>query len=119
MWESEGSPALCRISLFMDRALSDHPPARVYVDISWDETAKYITATPETVDATASLIKRYPDRFLFGSDVVAPTSIEAPSKVYVRAWKRANNEVSGQDRICLTSICSTRSSSCLRTADHS
>jgi predicted TIM-barrel fold metal-dependent hydrolase len=44
-----------------------------YVDISWTELAKYIVATPETTAAAADLINRYPDRFLFGTDEVAPT----------------------------------------------
>jgi len=66
----------------LDRALSDPALAHVYIDISWDETAKYITASPEAVAATAALINKYPDRFLFGSDVVAPTSLDAPMAVY-------------------------------------
>lgn len=64
----------------LDRALAGIK--NLNIDISWDETAKYITANPETVAATASLIEKYPDRFLFGSDVVAPASIDAPLAVY-------------------------------------
>ena len=66
----------------IERALASDSLPNLYIDISWDETAKYITASPETVQATAALINRHPDRFLFGSDVVAPTSIDAPMKVY-------------------------------------
>src|SRR5262245_66527196 len=58
----------------IDRALASPTLRHVYIDISWDETAKYLTATPEAVAATAALINRYPDRFLFGTDVVAPSS---------------------------------------------
>jgi len=54
----------------------------LHIDISWDETAKYVTASPETVGATAALIEKYPDRFVFGSDVVAPKSIDSPMAVY-------------------------------------
>jgi amidohydrolase family protein len=54
------------------RALSDPALKGLYLDISWDEVAKYIVATPETTAATADLINRYPDRFLFGTDEVAP-----------------------------------------------
>jgi predicted TIM-barrel fold metal-dependent hydrolase len=54
----------------------------VYMDISWDEVAKYVTATPETVQRAAALVERFPDRFLFGSDVVAPTSVDAVVEVY-------------------------------------
>jgi len=70
--------------------LADPAFKNVYIDISWDETAKYITRTPETVAATAAVINKYPDRFLFGSDVVAPTSIDAPMEVfnlYAPLWK--------------------------------
>ena len=66
----------------LEHALANPELRHVYIDISWDETAKYITSTPETVQAAADLINRYPDRFLFGSDVVAPASIESPLKVY-------------------------------------
>ena len=66
----------------VDRALS-HPGARnLYIDLSWDETAKYIVATPETIQATAALINRHPDRFLFGTDEVAPTNQKDYLKVY-------------------------------------
>jgi hypothetical protein len=58
----------------VDRALSDPALKHVYIDISWTETAKYIVATPETVAATADLINRHPDRFLFGTDEVAPSN---------------------------------------------
>ena len=66
----------------LERALANPAMRHVYIDISWDETAKYITSSPETVKAAADLINRYPDRFLFGSDVVAPASLESPLKVY-------------------------------------
>jgi hypothetical protein len=56
----------------IDRALSDPALSHVCVDISWIETAKYIVATPETIAATADVINRHPDRFLFGTDEVAP-----------------------------------------------
>ena len=41
-------------------------------DISRDEVAKYIVADDATLDAWVRLLKRYPDRFPFGSDAVAP-----------------------------------------------
>jgi amidohydrolase family protein len=68
--------------VLIDRALSDPALAHVNVDISWDETAKYIVSSPETVAATADLINRHPDRFLFGSDEVAPTDQAKYLKVY-------------------------------------
>ena len=54
----------------------------MYFDISWDETAKYIVASPESIKVMADMINTYPDRFLFGTDEVAPTSQEKYLKVY-------------------------------------
>jgi hypothetical protein len=54
----------------------------VYMDISWDEVAKYITATPESLERSAAIINRYPDRFLFGTDEVAPRNQKGYLKVY-------------------------------------
>jgi hypothetical protein len=81
----------------LERALANPELGHLYFDISWDETAKYITASPETVQAVAALINKYPDRFLFGSDVVAPTSIESPLAVfraYEPLWKALTPEAS-------------------------
>src|SRR5262245_29555381 len=50
----------------LERLLSNPALPNVYIDLSWDETAKYIVASPETIAATADLINRHPDRFLFG-----------------------------------------------------
>ena len=40
------------------------------------------TASPEAARRTADVLNRYPDRFLFGTDVVAPTSVDAMVEVY-------------------------------------
>ncbi len=66
----------------LEKALSNPELPNVYIDISWDETAKYILSSPETLAATAALINKYPDRFLFGSDCVAPKNLDAPLGVY-------------------------------------
>ncbi|HEX6851411.1 MAG TPA: amidohydrolase family protein [Candidatus Polarisedimenticolaceae bacterium] len=66
----------------IERALADPALAHVFLDISWDETAKYVLATPEGLARTAALINRFPDRFLFGTDEVAPQSQEKYLKVY-------------------------------------
>jgi len=66
----------------IDHALSDPSLKHVNIDISWDEVAKYIVSSPETIKATAHLINKYPDRFLFGTDEVAPSSQEKYLKVY-------------------------------------
>jgi predicted TIM-barrel fold metal-dependent hydrolase len=66
----------------IERALSNPDLPHLYVDISWDEVAKYLLATPETTQAAADLINRHPDRFLFGTDEVAPSDQARYLKVY-------------------------------------
>jgi predicted TIM-barrel fold metal-dependent hydrolase len=53
--------------------LSDPALAHVAFDISWDEVAKYAVSTPEAAARVAALLNQYPDRFLFGTDTVAPS----------------------------------------------
>jgi hypothetical protein len=62
--------------------LSDPALRNVYFDISWSEVAKYIVATPESTEISADLINRYPDRFLFGTDEVAPANQQQYLRVY-------------------------------------
>jgi predicted TIM-barrel fold metal-dependent hydrolase len=64
------------------RALADPALSHVLFDLSWDEVAKYLVASPETIQAAADLINRHPDRFLFGTDEVAPVDQAAYLKVY-------------------------------------
>jgi hypothetical protein len=64
------------------RALANPELAHVSFDISWDETAKYLTATPESTQMAADIINAHPDRFLFGTDEVAPTEQAKYLKVY-------------------------------------
>jgi predicted TIM-barrel fold metal-dependent hydrolase len=66
----------------VDRALSDPALAHVQIDISWNETAKYLVASPEAIEASAALINRHPTRFLFGTDEVAPKEQASYLKVY-------------------------------------
>src|SRR5580698_6411231 len=70
--------------------LGDPQFSHVYFDISWDEVAKYLVATPESTRITADLMNRYPDRFLFGTDEVAPQNQEQYLRVYYQyqpLWK--------------------------------
>ena len=86
----------------LDRALSAPELKHVNIDISWDEVAKNIVDSPESVKATADLINRYPDRFIFGSDVVAPTDAGAQVKVfdmYAPLWEQLAPEVSQKVRM--------------------
>ncbi len=66
----------------VEQLLGDPRLPNLYFDISWDEVAKYAVATPETQARAAALFDKYPDRFLFGTDVVAPPNIEAGTRVF-------------------------------------
>jgi predicted TIM-barrel fold metal-dependent hydrolase len=66
----------------VERALTNPELPNLYIDISWDEVAKYLVATPETTQAAADLINGHPDRFLFGTDEVAPAEQAKYLKVY-------------------------------------
>jgi hypothetical protein len=68
----------------IEKALSTPALSHLNFDISWDEVAKYLVATPESIKATADLINRYPDRFLFGTDEVAPSNQAGYLKVYTQ-----------------------------------
>jgi len=68
----------------IERSLANPALSHVHFDISWDETAKYLLGTPEAVKASADLINRYPDRFLFGTDEVAPSDQAKYLKVYTQ-----------------------------------
>jgi predicted TIM-barrel fold metal-dependent hydrolase len=66
----------------MDRVLSDPGLNHVYIDLSWTETAKYLVESPETIAAAAELINKHPDRFVFGTDEVAPPNQESYLTTY-------------------------------------
>ena len=62
--------------------LTDPALRHVDFDISWDEVAKYAVATPDTISRMAALLDRFPDRFLFGTDTVAPAGAAPYYRVY-------------------------------------
>lgn len=66
----------------MNRVLADPELAHVNIDLSWTETAKYLVSSPGTIDVAAELINRHPDRFLFGTDEVAPPDRASYLKTY-------------------------------------
>ena len=66
----------------VEAMLGDPTLGHVYFDISWDEVAKYAVASPESVRRTVEVLNRYPDRFLFGTDNVAPEDQAAQLRVY-------------------------------------
>lgn len=70
--------------------IKDPELGNVYFDISWDEVAKYVVATPESTRNAADMVNRYPERFLFGTDEVAPANQEKYLKIYYQYepfWK--------------------------------
>ena len=85
----------------IEAILKDPQFNHVYFDISWDEVAKYLMATPESIRISAELINRYPDRFLFGTDEVAPVTPDKYLKVYYQyepLWHLLDEETSEKVR---------------------
>ncbi len=85
----------------VEEIIKDPDLKNVNFDISWDEVAKYIVATPESTRHAAEIINRNPDRFLFGTDEVAPPDQQKYLKVYVQyepLWKLLKPEASEQVR---------------------
>ena len=66
----------------LESILDDPVCNHVSFDLSWDEVAKYVVSTPEATQRTADLINKYPDRFLFGTDTVAPKDAQSYYGVY-------------------------------------
>jgi Amidohydrolase len=56
----------------VEAMVTDPALAHVNFDISWDEVAKYAVSSPQSVARVAAMLNKYPDRFLFGTDTVAP-----------------------------------------------
>jgi predicted TIM-barrel fold metal-dependent hydrolase len=85
----------------LEAILSDPVMKNVNFDISWDEVAKYIVSTPESLRVSADMINRYSDRFLFGTDEVAPANQEKYLRVYYQyepLWKALSPEASAKVR---------------------
>jgi Amidohydrolase len=86
----------------IEAMLRDPDFRNVYLDISWDEVAKYFVASPEATKGLADLIVRYPDRFLFGTDAAAPTDQSKYLKVFYQyepLWKALDAETSRKVRL--------------------
>jgi len=66
--------------------LQDASLNHVYFDISWDEVAKYAVSSPEVEKRVATLFNRFPGRFLFGTDVVAPSDQAIDLRVF-QLWQ--------------------------------
>jgi hypothetical protein len=69
----------------VESILRDPAYNHVAFDISWDEVAKYAIASPESIARVVSMLNNYPDRFLFGTDTVAPSG-PAPYYAVFDMW---------------------------------
>ena len=76
---AERSPAYREI---VEQLVNDPTLNHVYYDISWDEVAKYAIASPEIERRIAEVFNTHPDRFLFGTDNVAPQDQATQLRVY-------------------------------------
>jgi len=59
--------------------------------------AKYAVATPESIARVSAMLNRYPTRFLFGTDTVAPASpapYYAVFDIWAPVWKQLTPEAS-------------------------
>lgn len=85
----------------IEEILKDPSFNHVNFDISWNEVAKYVVSSPESTKSVAGVINRYPDRFLFGTDEVAPANEEMYLRVYRQyepLWQALNKETSEKVR---------------------
>jgi predicted TIM-barrel fold metal-dependent hydrolase len=79
----------------LEALLKDPAFNNLYFDISWTEVAKYLVSSPEAIKISADLLNRYPTRFLFGTDEVAPKNQEDYLKIdsmYAPLWKQLTPE---------------------------
>jgi hypothetical protein len=86
----------------LDAILANAAFQNVYLDISWDEVAKYFVAIPDATLELAHLMQRYPDRFLFGTDSAAPADQSKYRQVfnqYEPLWTSLNAETSAKVRL--------------------
>jgi predicted TIM-barrel fold metal-dependent hydrolase len=93
----------------VEEIINDPQLKNVHFDISWDEVAKYVVATPEGTRQAAAVVNRYPDRFLFGTDdlkvynqyeplwklLSAEASEKVRKKNYERIFDEARRKVRG------------------------
>jgi hypothetical protein len=96
---AERSPAHMDI---VESMLTDPALTHVYFDISWDEVAKYAVASPESIARVVSILNRFPDRVLFGTDTVAPAQPEsyyAVFDLYAPVWRALTPDASERIRL--------------------
>jgi len=86
----------------LETMLADPALGHVHFDISWDEVAKYAVSSPETVSRVAAMLNKHPNRFLFGTDTVAPSGpvpYFAVFEMWAPVFKQLTPEASRQVRL--------------------
>ena len=81
----------------MTAIVADPELSHVNFDISWDEVAKYAIASKESIARVARMLNAHPDRFLFGTDTVAPATPEpyfAVFDMWAPVWAQLTPEAS-------------------------
>ena len=82
--------------------LGDPAFHNLYFDISWDLVARYVVDSPESVRITAELINRFPERFVFGTDAVAPANAKAyltTNTLYAPLWAALSPDARAKVRV--------------------
>ncbi len=95
---AERSPTQMEI---VEGMVTDPALSHVSFDISWDEVAKYAVATPASIARVTAILNKYPDRFLFGTDTVAPKGPEpyyAVFDLWAPIWRQLSREASAKVR---------------------
>jgi hypothetical protein len=85
----------------VETMIQDPELKHVSFDISWDEVAKYAVASPEAISRAAAILNKHPERFLFGTDTVAPAGPEPYFGVFdmwAPVWKLLSADASQKVR---------------------
>jgi hypothetical protein len=78
---------------YLDEMLADPAFRHVSIDISWGPVvAPYFVDTPEHLKMTADLVRKYPDRFIYGSDQGATADWGLVKRSY-DVWEPLWNEL--------------------------
>ena len=81
----------------VEAIVADPELSHVNFDISWDEVAKYAVASPESIARVVRMLNAHPDRFLFGTDTVAPATPEpyyAVFNIWTPVWAQLTPDAS-------------------------
>jgi Amidohydrolase len=84
----------------LESMLADPDFKHVSIDISWGPViAPYFIDTPEHLKMTADLVRKYPDRFLYGSDQGATSdwnNVQKSYAVWAPLWKELGPQLTQQ-----------------------